>query len=56
MEELTKTYIYKMIYREIEPIVHNHFNKKQTQEKLGDISDMPTDWWEGKIAYYKYKV
>ena len=21
----------------------------------GDISDMPEDWWEGKIAYYKYK-
>lgn len=21
----------------------------------GDIGDMPMDWWEGKIAYYKYK-
>ena len=21
----------------------------------GDISDMPMDWWEGKVAYYKYK-
>ena len=20
-----------------------------------DISDMLMDWWEGKIAYYKYK-
>ena len=39
MEELTKTYIYKMVYREIEPIVHNHFNKKQTQEKLGAFGE-----------------
>jgi len=22
----------------------------------GDIRDMPTDWWEGKVAYYKYKA
>jgi len=21
----------------------------------GDIRDMPMDWWEGKVAYYKYK-
>lgn len=21
----------------------------------GDISDMPMDWWEGKVAYCKYK-
>ena len=20
-----------------------------------DINEMPTDWWEGKITYYKYK-
>ena len=33
-EEWTQTYLSKMIYREIEPLVYAHFKKKQTQKSL----------------------
>ena len=38
-EEWTQTYLSKMIYREIEPLVYAHFKKKQTQEKFGSFSE-----------------
>ena len=33
----------------------NKYFKVWSMNWKGDISDMPLDWWEGKIAYYKYK-
>ena len=33
----------------------NKYFKVWRMNWKGDISDMPMDWWEGKIAYYKYK-
>ena len=38
-EEWTQTYLSKMVYREIEPLVYAHFKKKQTQEKFGSFSE-----------------
>ena len=34
----------------------NKYFKVWNMRWKGDISDMPTDWWEGKVAYYKYKA
>jgi len=33
----------------------NKYFKVWRMNWKGDISDMPMDWWEGKVAYYKYK-
>ena len=33
----------------------NKYFKVWRMSWKGDISYMPMDWWEGKIAYYKYK-
>ena len=34
----------------------NKYFKVWNMRWKGDIRDMPTDWWEGKVAYYKYKA
>ena len=33
----------------------NKYFKVWNMRWKGDIRDMPIDWWEGKVAYYKYK-
>ena len=33
----------------------NKYFKVWNMSWKGDIIDMPMDWWEGKVAYYKYK-
>ena len=33
----------------------NKYFKVWRMSWKGDISNMPMDWWEGKIVYYKYK-
>ena len=33
----------------------NKYFKVWNMKWKGDINDMPMDWWEGKVAYYKYK-
>ena len=33
----------------------NKYFKVWRMNLKGDISDMPMDWWEGKVVYYKYK-
>ena len=33
----------------------NKYFKVWNMRWKGDIRDMPMDWWEGKVAYYKYK-
>ena len=33
----------------------NKYFKVWNMKWKGDIRDMPMDWWEGKVAYYKYR-
>ena len=33
----------------------NKYFKVWNMSWKGDIRDMPMDWWEGKVVYYKYK-
>ena len=33
----------------------NKYFKVWNMKWKGDISDMPMDWWKGKVVYYKYK-
>ena len=33
----------------------NKYFKVWNMKWKGDIKDIPMDWWEGKVAYYKYK-
>lgn len=33
----------------------NKYFKVWSMNWKGDISDMPVDWWEGKVVYYKHK-
>jgi len=33
----------------------NKYFKVWRMNWKGDIGDMPMDWWEEKVAYYKYK-
>ena len=32
----------------------NKYFKVWSMKWKGDIRDVPMDWWEGKIAFYKY--
>ena len=33
----------------------NKYFKVWNMKWKGGIGEMPMDWWEGKVAYYKYK-
>ena len=33
----------------------NKYFKVWNMKWKGKIQDLPNDWWEGKVAYYKYK-
>ena len=37
--ELTKTHMYMIAYREIEPVVHSYFNKKEVKAERGEFSE-----------------
>lgn len=39
MEGLTKTHMYMIAYREIEPVVHSYFTKKEVKAERGEFSE-----------------
>ncbi len=36
-------------------IKENKYFKVWNMKWKGKVQDFPDDWWEGKVAYYKYK-
>lgn len=36
-------------------INENKYFKVWNMKWKGDIKNMPLDWWEGKVAYYRYE-